>query len=184
MKQIICCLISVLLIGCTSMPSEFNTAEDAMEYITSPKNGFVREKILANNIKVKVQLFPAVLIQKTNNPDKILYFNIQFSLNGHEVLAQLPSEEYGAYVQLFSFGMEKHINIRTESGKEYPATMVSYQPMYNTSRSNELLVVYNDEIPGEENISLVINEFGLKLGKLDFIFDNSKLKYIPTINQF
>lgn len=166
------------------MPSEFTTAEEAWEYITSPKNGFVMEKVSENNINVKVQLVPTGLIQKTNNPDRMLYFKIQMSLNGYEVLAQLPPEDYGAYVQLFSFGMEKYISIITENGEEHPAAMVSYQPTYNTGRSNDFLVVYNEDVLKGENVTLVIDEFGLKLGKLDFTFDSSKLTYNPTINQF
>ncbi|MNR42991.1 hypothetical protein D3C85_1615690 [compost metagenome] len=80
--------------------------------------------------------------------------------------------------------MDKYIFLRTDSGKEYAAGMVSYQPTYNMGKSNELLAVFNEDLSPYKNLRLVIQEFGLHLGQLEFSIDTEKLRYSPNIDQF
>ncbi|WP_286863357.1 MULTISPECIES: hypothetical protein [Sphingobacterium] len=177
-------LILLGMIACGRPPAKFATVAAGLQYVSEKDHGFVYDTTVANGIKVQVQLLPASLVQKKNDPGIQRYFSIQFSHDGHELLAQLPRDEYGAYVQLFSFNMDKYIFLRTDSGKEYSAGMVSYQPTYNMGKSNELLAVFNEDLSPYKNLRLVIKEFGLHLGQLEFSIDAEKLKYSPNIDQF
>ncbi|MEN5197215.1 hypothetical protein [Sphingobacterium faecium] len=176
-------LLLSALTSCSNLPNKFVNVAEGMQYISDPDNGFVTDTILPNEVKIQVQVLPATLIQKTNKPGNQKYFSIQFSYKGNELLAQLPREEYGSYVQLFSFGMDKVVKLKTTNGKEYQADMVSYQPTYNMGKSNELLAVFDQDIPTDQSAELIVEEFGLRLGTLKFSIDNTKLSYSPTIDQ-
>lgn len=176
-------LILLAVTSCDRLPSTFGTVSEGLQYVSEKDHGFVYDTIVASGIKVRVQLIPSCLVQKTNNPGLQKYFSIQFSHGGQELLAQLPRDEYGVFVQQFSFNMDKYIFIRTESGKEYAAGMVSYQPTYNMGKSNELVVVFDENLFPHKNLTLVIREFGLHLGQLEFSIDAENLKYSPSIDQ-
>ncbi|MGA6119358.1 hypothetical protein [Sphingobacterium anhuiense] len=176
-------LLLFVLCSCSNLPEKFVNVSEGMQYISDPDNGFVVDTILPNEVKVQVQLIPASLIQKTNTAGKQKYFSIQFSYKGNELLAQLPREEYGSYVQLFSFGMDRVIKLITADGKEFQADMVSYQPTYSMGKSNELTVVFDQHISKDQNVTLIVDEFGLQLGTLKFFIDKSRINYSPTIDQ-
>ncbi|WP_454880695.1 hypothetical protein [Sphingobacterium detergens] len=171
-------------ISCNKPPAKFATVTDGMHYVSDSKHGFSKDTLLENGIKVKMQILPASLVQKTNNPSRKKYLSIQFSYKNRELLAQLPREEYGAYVQLFSFGMDRYIHIRSGEGKEYQANMVTYQPTYNIGKTNELLAIFDADMVLSKNLSLIISEFGLKIGQLNFSIPVDKLNYSPTIDHF
>jgi len=183
MRSLFILFISITFFSCGNPPKQFTTVNDGLQYISERKHGFVKDTLFGNGVEVKIQLLPASLVQKNNKPGKQKYFSIQFSLKGHELLAQLPREEYGAYVQLFSFGMERYIFLQSESGKEYPASMVSYQPTYNMGKSNELITVFNEDFSSCKALKLVVKEFGLNIGQIDFSLDLAKFNYLPTIEQ-
>ncbi len=175
----------VAIASCAKYPPEkFATAKEGLQYISEVKHGFLTDTSLNNGLEIKVQILPACLIQKTNEGSRQKYFSIQFSYKGRELLAQLSREDYGVFVQLFSFGMGQYIFLRTDSGKEYAASMVSYQPTYNMGRSNELIVIFSDDLSFHKNLNLVIKEFGLNVGELRFSIDVEKLHYSPYIEQF
>ncbi|MDR6735565.1 hypothetical protein [Sphingobacterium sp. 2149] len=183
MRILIILFFLIAFFSCGNPPDQFATVNDGLQYISESKNGFVKDTLLSNGVEMKIQLLPASLVQKSNNPGKQKYFSIQFSLKGHELLAQLPREEYGVYVQLFSFGMDRFILLKTDSGKEYPANMVSYQPTYNMGKSNELIVVFNEDLSSCKTLQLVVKEFGLNMGQIEFSIDLAKFNYSPKIEQ-
>lgn len=104
------------------------------------------------------------------------------SYHDRDLLAQLPRGQYGSYVQLFSSGIDSKIKVLTASGKSHNASMVSYQPTYNMGRSDELLAVFDDNIPITEDVELHIEEFGMNLGILKFKFTSDQLNYNPYID--
>ncbi|VTR52800.1 Uncharacterised protein [Sphingobacterium thalpophilum] len=182
-------LLSILLlwltvIGCgNNDPRKFTTIDEGLQYVSEVKHGFVKDTLLGNGVEIRMQILPACLVRRTNKPGRQKYFSIQLSHKGRELLAQLPLEEYGSYVQLFSFGMDQYIFLRTDSGKEYGASMVTYQPTYNLGKANELVVVFNDDLSSYKSLSLVIKEFGLNLGQIDLSVDLNKFNYSPIIEQ-
>ncbi|EFK56010.1 Uncharacterised protein [Sphingobacterium spiritivorum] len=176
-------IIMVFICGCTGMPEKFTSSQDAFQYISDRENGFISDTLLPSQVKINVQVLPSVLIQKTNNPTLIKYFNVQFSYQGNELLAQLPSEDYGTYVQLFSFGMDQKIYLIDKNGKSYYPSMINYQPSYKAGRSNDLLVVFDEELP-DDDLKLSIDEFGLNLGRLNFSVNKEQLNYKPFIDKF
>ncbi|WP_333864723.1 hypothetical protein [Sphingobacterium sp.] len=184
MKRILLFIPAMVFIACGRLPEKFSTLAQGMQYVADKENGFVRDTLLPGGIGVSVKLLPAAMIQKTNSPGNQKYFSIQFSHEGHELLPAMPGDQYGAYVQLFSFGMDKYIQILDSSGKEYAAGMVTYQPTYGLGRSNELLAVFNEDLPADSRPTLMISEFGLGTGDLRFSFDADKLNYTPIIDQF
>jgi len=183
MRNLFILFISLVFFSCGNPPKRFATVNEGLQYISEHKHGFVKDTLLGSGVEIKIQLIPASLVQKTNNPGKQKYFSIQLSFKGHELLAQLPRGEYGAYVQLFSFGMDRYIFLRADSGKESPAGMVSYQPTYNMGKNNELIAVFNEDFSSCKTLKLIVKEFGLNLGQLEFSIDPAKFDYSPTIVQ-
>lgn len=168
-------------------PAVFSDRAALIAYVADEDNGLIRKVKTVNDIDIAVRCQPQVLLpngsDSVNTHSDNLYFILSLSYKGKELLAQLPQELYGTMVQLFSFQMSDYIRLQTHEGEVSFPLAVFYQPTYNLSDANILLLVFDrKDLQDSSQISIVLRDFGLSTGEQEFVFDSKLVEHCTTIS--
>ncbi|GGH16438.1 hypothetical protein FAZ19_05790 [Sphingobacterium alkalisoli] len=172
----------------TFRQDSFEDKASFMEYVKDLDYGLKMVAEFPNGVKITPLFVPNDLIlSEAKDKESFkgnLYLILSFSRNGKELLSQLPQGEYGAFVQTFSFGMDRFISAFIDDSKEaIKPIMTSFQPTYQMTNSNDLLVVFKrSEILNGRKLRLVINDFGLQTAEIKFNFDSKDIAYLSNVN--
>lgn len=179
-KLVVCCCV-INLFACDKLRQHsFRNQSEMMTYISDERNGLSRSQKSHGGIETTVRFQPYDLIPGHDNQDSTLrnniYFVMSFSADGKELLHQLSQEQYSAFSQLFSFNMQNYVK-GVNDINELEVNGVFFSPTYNMGKANNLLLVFDREasLHGRQ-FEIVVDEFGLGLGKQSFIFNVTALK--------
>lgn len=150
-----------------------------MGYISDERNGLSKSYKSQEGIETTIRFQPYELIPGYENRDSMLfnniYFVMSFSAHGKELLHQLSQEQYSAFSQLFSFGMQNHVKGVSDVG-ELETSGVFYSPTYNMGKANNLLLVFDrDATLHGKQFEIVVDEFGLGIGSQSYSFNTEML---------
>lgn len=150
-----------------------------MDYISNERNGLSKSYKSQEGIETTIRFQPYELIPGYESEDSILfnniYFVMSFSAHGKELLHQLPQEQYSAFFQLFSFGMQNYIKGMSGLGK-LETSGVFFSPTYNMGKANNLLLVFEREATlHAKQFEIVVDEFGLGIGSQTYSFNTETL---------
>ncbi|SUJ25583.1 Uncharacterised protein [Sphingobacterium spiritivorum] len=178
-------LFLFLLNACSKQNKEvFSSKEELQDYLNDEMNSF-QKSIIHNDVCVSSTYYPSAMFSEEFDSTNKLYFILNFSYKNKELLANLPQDRYGEMVQLFSFGMQDYIYLLDNGEKIYP-DMVSYSPTYNLSNANTLIVVF-DKLnllkKEKDDLILTLDDFGLNLGTIQFVYNSQILNYNPVIHK-
>ncbi|TKC60292.1 hypothetical protein FBD94_15415 [Pedobacter hiemivivus] len=180
-------VIVSLLLGCQP---KINDRVALNKFINSEKNGLTEKKSI-HEIDVTLKYLPWQLIAlryKTkedvviNKLKKNYFFLMSFSKEGKELLKQLDFNTYSDLVQVLSFRMQGKVNAWSGSNI-VQAGDCSFQQTFGLSGANELLVVFEaDKIRSKTDLKIVVEEFGLKLGRLEFDFNVNNINSLYNLD--
>lgn len=168
------------LLSCHGLEGSKSFADKAalLHHINNMDNGLAQHRQSANGIDYRLRYQPTLLLPGANGESlgNQFYFVLNLSFRDKELLGLLPHEAYANLVNLFSFGMEKMVHFICDNKRSEEALMVFYQPTYNLSNANSLLVVGDKKWLEEGTLLQVqVDDFGLNTGRQQFDFAIDKL---------
>jgi hypothetical protein len=187
------CLKFLLAVGLwfffTACKQPIKTQEALNQYISDPHNN-LQQTQETNGVKVTLTYKPwQAFIRGTSNKANIkkysnrYFFVLSLSAHDKELLRQLDFDTYSNMVQVLSFRMIPLIHAIPDNGKPVEPMDCIFQQTYGTATANNLLIVFDkDKLLFNKKLNIVINEFGLNLGTLQFQFNANDFKEIPDIN--
>lgn len=196
MKGGIIILLTALLFSCSQ--KQFDSKEELVAYIKDPENGYVQEKQV-NGVDIKLMYRPTDLLvaqelRGSKEPERIdslrrkyndyLYFNLSLSKDSKELLSAVPQDrnEFGIMVNQLVFGMIDKVTLRTGDQRMIKMIDFSYPRLYGVGRSTAFLLVFPlDELTATEDISLVIEDFGIGTGEVKFKLKQDLISSPPRI---
>jgi len=183
---------SIIVIGCLSAScnkKSIHSKADLITYINDPAHGLKKTNEIGQ-VKAELLFKPWQLVasngnKKNERASKLqnkYFFVLSLSANDHELLRQLPFDEYSTMVQVLAFRMIEFISIVPDVGKSVEPEDCLFQQTYGMSDANQLLIIFNKANLEKANIlNVKINEFGLNIGNLNFKINTSDIKDLPSI---
>ncbi|MDC8005222.1 hypothetical protein POV27_14265 [Aureisphaera galaxeae] len=172
-----------------------------MTYLKNPENGYTQSKQV-NGVDICLTYRPTDLLvaqelrgatSKTavdslrDKYHKYLYFNLNISKNGKELLSAVPKDrnEFGAMVNELSFGMEQNVHLFTNKKDTIPMMDYIYPRMYGMGSSTSMLLVYprNKELTNSEFFKISLKEIGLLTGEVNFKFNTTLVQEEPSLSK-
>ena len=178
------CIFAVLMLWNLSCKKRFLDHKELSIYISEPANGLLKT-VQQGQIKAELFYQPKDMLSRANAENSNnLYFILNLSANGKEVLRQLKFSEYSELVQTLAFRMPEFSTISTEQVKAFHAKTCYFNQTYGLGKSNQLLVTFEQKnILSSDEIHIKIKEFGLNIGDLDFTFKTSDIKNTPHLSR-
>ncbi len=192
-------LLPIVLFACNST-SNIKTEAALKNYIADEANGLTKTSKV-NDIVFTVSYHPTELIlvnelvhaedsvekiKIIDNYSQYEYFKLSISKEGKNLLSTLPKEYYSQYVNVFSFRMQDYFYLKPGSNSEKIAPLnYQFEQLYGLSSEDNFLFVFNKsdlELNSPEEIKIIIEDFGLTVGKQIFTFSNSSLQQAKEIN--
>jgi hypothetical protein len=112
------------------------------------------------------------------------YYRLTFSKDNKEVIRQLGSfHQYSDMLQLLSFDLSSHICASTERNDTLYLKDYAYQEEYGLSKENASLLVFaRQDFSKDKEIRVRIDEFGLGIGELTFVFNKEEMEQLPLLD--
>jgi|GEM_PF-886771 len=170
------------------------------KYISDPKNGLLKEKSV-NGVTVRVSYQPVGFMvcreldgsEKDNTKkaselekkyERNYYFLLTYSKEGNEAIRQLGSfSRYSEMVQVFSFEMQKYVNITTALNDTIPLSDYLFNQTYGLDDGNTILLSFQKEpVHASKWIDVNIAECGLGTGNIKFSFKRDDLAAVPLFD--
>jgi hypothetical protein len=193
MKGLVLILLGfVLIASCTKHVTE----EEMAAYISNPENGLLVEKNI-QGIDISMLYKPSCLVGRNNSErdkkdkqetdfSRFSYFVLSVSLKGEEVINNYVNDRviFGNMVNELSFGLkDKTILITSEYDTLYPIDM-HYTRFYGMKKSSDVVYVYDcNNLEKFDWIKIVVEEFGLRTGRISFKFNGEDIKNIPKLKR-
>jgi hypothetical protein len=161
------------------------TKQEMLVYIDNPDNGLTQIKEVGS-YRMKLSYRPTQMLfnNRENYNEKLKHFVFTISDNGEEVLSRFANER-GVFNKLsdqLNFHMTDKIGLRVK-GRNFKAYTCYHQATYGMTNETRFLLSFKKEhfTYGDE-ITIVLDEFGLNIGKQNFEFNNNKIKELSNIN--
>jgi len=195
-----CCYIFLLFFGILIFSCKQGklNKQKLISYISYSKE--LNQSIEVNGIMTKAKVVPYQLmvlqeIEGRSRKDSIkigdlekkysaqYYFSLSFSKGNKEVIRQLESfQRYSEMLQVFSFGMGKYINATDENSDTVALADYAFEQDYGMTSSNKVLLVFKKaDFTKAEYINLNVEEFGLGVGNMKFVFRRRDIENIPAL---
>lgn len=172
----------VIVLATNACHSGISSKSELRDYIHKSGNGLFKVLHFPNGVQVGLQYMPAELLSKKLNVIDKFFFILSFSMQGKELLGQLDPNTYSEMVQVFSFRMLPYINMRNGNKVSIQAMDCFFQQTFGMTGANELLVVFDArKIRGRKDLKIVVGEFGLNLGDMNFDFAVKDIDEIKNI---
>ncbi len=184
--------LNVLLISFFSISCKKKVIKNKAElfsYINDPVHGLKKNNKIGK-IKVELLFKPWQLIaanedkksKADNDYQNKYFFVLRLSANNHELLRQLPFDQYSQMVQILAFRMMEFITIVPDKGKRIDPEDCLFQQTYGMSDANQLLIIFNKaQLEKASTLNFKLNEFGLNVGNLKFEINTSDIEKMPSI---
>ena len=199
MKEHIIILIVAVSTLMSCNQNSFDSDTELISFLKDPESGFLQTKV-HNGTRLSVMYRPIDLLVNQDlesvytsetidslrdNYSNYLYFGINLSKNGNELLHTLPknTDEFGALANQLSFGMDRKIHLYTSKKDTIEMTDYVYPRMYGLSKTTTLLLVYprDEKIMKSDKITIAIEDIGMETGELKFKFDTDIIKQEPQL---
>jgi len=113
------------------------------------------------------------------------YFYFILSLSKHNKEALTPEFNHGSYgdlVNTMSFRMNEFVNLTTSLQDTIPVADFMLNRSYGMGATTDVMLVFSREkSKGSKWVKFNIDEFGLGVGNLEFVFETSDLHTEPRI---
>lgn len=159
--------------------------QQVREFINSPKNGLSEVKQVGS-YTIQLAYQPKQLLKRKPenvNIENIEYFLITISDNGEEILTRFAGSKsaFNKMTTLLNFYMSDYIYLKDKEQKIKPQSCFQ-QATYGMADKTSLLVSFKiDETIKNSDAYIVIDEFGLKIGKQKFNINFNNIKKLSTI---
>jgi hypothetical protein len=201
-RSIILLAIIVLLQACNGNSKDPGklSEHELLQFINKKKNGMTQTRDV-NGIVVKLTYQPgsmlvaqelageqwkdSVLLRKIEEKyDENYYFILKFSKNGKEAIRQLGDfSRYSDMVQVFSFGMNRFVNLTTAEKDTIALSDFYFDQNYGMGDGNNILLSFEKEkIKNSREIEINIAECGLRTGSLKFKFRKELFDKVPKLD--
>ncbi len=186
--------VALLWLNSCGDPKVFSDSDSLTQYVSSSEKYHQETQAGATILSVTYRPTDLVLSGETreNTPaneitekrehyNSYLYFQLAIQQDGKEWLQQqisLPT--YGDLVQTLSFRMGQYVQLITPSDTLAPVSTY-HDRMYGLSKATQLLIAFPRTLEKEEQIKLVVREFGGGLGMHQFAFQSTDLLNEPEL---
>lgn len=177
----------------------FDSRQKFVEYIVEKDNGYRYTKNI-NGTEFSLQYRPTdILVNHDLNHDdnveienvrkkykKFLYFNLTISRNNKEVLNEIGGEksQFGEMINQLAFAMNENVHLVTSGRDTIKIVDFNYPRMYGLSGNTSILIAYprTTEILEDEYFNIIIKDFGLYTGDINFKIATQPIKNEPELN--
>lgn len=183
-------LLTLIFLLASSCKVNIKNKEQLTDYINSHQEDFKQVKEV-NGINIGLTYKPWQLLfgnakslvdSKARHYKNKYFFILSLSAHDKELLRLLDFSTYSAITQTLSFRMASLIKVSGGGRYEEPVNCI-FQPTYGTASANNLLIVINSaHLKSARYLTIVIDEFGLNLGRLTFKFNGVEINKLAQIN--
>jgi hypothetical protein len=181
----------ITVFAAVSCKKKINTKADLINYINDKKNGLLKSQEIGG-IKVELRYKPwqLMVINRTDHHQPEIgelkskyFFVLSLSANNKELLRQLPYNQYSEMVQVLAFRMVNYIAIVPDEEKPVEPQECIFQQTYGTASANQLLLAFdNIKLQNAHKLNIMIKEFGLNIGNLNFQINKKDIDNILTVS--
>lgn len=174
--------LPLLLLLCVCCTTNKNKLNQLVAYINEPDNHLIHHWDI-QGVQSHLLYYPQELLNSTGEKFKEnIYFKFTLSANGEEATRHLAGNRllYSKVIQQLQYKFEQLIHIKTnEKEVIYPIGSWS-SPTFGMAHENAVFIVFNkSELEATESFRVIINEFGLKTGKLYATYNKKDIISIP-----
>ncbi len=176
------------------------TKEEYTVFLNEEENGIV-QKFEKGNLEIKAGYIPnewmaSRFLEEDLDRQKLdsikrklkdnLYFSLEFSANGKDLLSNLAGNrtQFGTLVNKLAFGLEDNVCLTTQSKDTLNLIDQHFPRYYGMSDANHVLLIFDQQnIKNKnQNLQLKLKDVGLKTGDISFRYKKEHIKRINKMH--
>lgn len=186
----------ILTLSMTACRTDYLSEQELTQYLLDEDNG-LKKTVNRGNLSFTVLHRPSDLLvaqdvdnlqdtaavnKAMNRYNAYLYFILQMSNQGRELLGSDQRYSVGEYISTISFGMQPYTRLTTPQLDTIPVTDYIYSRTFGYGSSTDLLFVFDrEEALTKDKIIFNLDEFGLGTGNLRFGFETKDIQNTPKL---